>query len=58
MRIPVKGSGWVMCHAYPNTLQAVNQQLQPPDPKVPAIAAFTPHKNDKSGITIAEFTIS
>jgi hypothetical protein len=57
MKIPVKGSGWVMCHAFPNTLQAVRQQLQPPDPKVPAIAAFTPHKNDKFGTTIAEFSI-
>jgi len=58
MRIPAKGGGWVMCHSYPGTLQAVQQQkLRPPAPAVPAIAAFTPHKNGRSGVTIGEFVI-
>ena len=57
MRIPAKGGGWVMCHGYPNTLQAVQEQLRAPDPSLPAIAAFTPHKNGRSGVTIGEFII-
>jgi len=57
MRIPAKSGGWVMCHGFPDTLQAVRQQLRPPDSSVAAIAAFTPHKNDLSGITIGEYAI-
>jgi hypothetical protein len=57
MRIPAKGGGWVMCHGYPNTLQTVQQQLRTPEPVLPAIAAFTPHRNGSSGLSIGEFTI-
>ncbi|HVM48829.1 MAG TPA: glycoside hydrolase family 20 zincin-like fold domain-containing protein [Candidatus Acidoferrum sp.] len=57
MSIPAKGGGWVMCHGYPNTLQAVQGQLRTPEPSVPAIAAFTPHKDGRHGVTIGEFTI-
>ena len=45
-----------MCHGFPETLQAVRQQLRAPDSSVAAIAAFTPHKNDLSGITIGEYS--
>ncbi|MEO6436088.1 MAG: hypothetical protein ABIP55_10040 [Tepidisphaeraceae bacterium] len=57
MRIPSGGAGWVMCHGFPNTLATVQQQLEPPDPRIPAIAAFTPHKQDQFGVTIAEFEV-
>lgn len=46
-----------MCHGVPNTLKVVRQEMRGPDPRLPAIAAFTPHKNDKFGITIAEYAI-
>jgi hypothetical protein len=58
LRIPTKAGGWVMCHGYANTLQTVRQQMQGPNPAIPAIAAFTPHKNDKFGITIAEYVVT
>ena len=44
-------------HGYPGTLQVVQQQLRAPEPLLPAIAAFTPHKNGRSGLTIGEFLV-
>jgi hypothetical protein len=58
MRIPAKGGGWVMCHGFPNTSAAVRQEVHSPDDRVPAIAAFTPHRDDCSGLTIGEFVVN
>jgi hypothetical protein len=57
MRVPAKGGGWVMCHGIPNTLQTVQQQVRAPKDNLPAIEAFTPHKQGESGVTIGEFAV-
>jgi hypothetical protein len=31
--------------------------IQPPDPSIPCIAAFTPHRKGQSGLTIAEYSV-
>jgi len=40
-----------------DTTLAVQQLLRTPDPVLPAVAAVTPHKNGRNGITIGEFMI-
>lgn len=57
MRIPAKGSGWVMCHGFADTIRVARQELHPPDDTVAAIAAITPHRNDCSGLTIGEYVV-
>jgi hypothetical protein len=52
-----KNGGWIMCHAVRDLLKTALDPLPPPSPAAPVIAAFTPHRDGKFGVTIGEFDI-
>ena len=57
VRLPSDGGGdWFMVHEYRDTAAATDD-ASPPDPRTPAIAAFTPHLDGTFGVTIAEFPV-
>ena len=51
------GHAWFMVHAFPSALQAAERVI-PPDPLMPTICAFTPHRDGQYGITEAEFVVA
>ena len=50
-RMAKPGGGWIMCHAFPHTLQRIINPTPAPEPGEQVIAAFTPHLNDQFGLT-------
>jgi hypothetical protein len=52
------GSGdWFMVHEYVDTERETSTVVLP-DPPMPAIAAFTPHRDGREGVTIGEFDVA
>lgn len=51
------GADWFMVHEYRSVRDATRLVI-PPEPEMPAIAAFTPHVGGQFGITIAEYYVA
>jgi hypothetical protein len=57
VRVPAAGGGdWFMVHEYRDVAEAV-ADASIPNPRKPAITAFTPHLDGKFGVTIAEYAV-
>jgi hypothetical protein len=57
-RMAKPGGGWIMCHAFADTLQRIINPTPAPEPGEQVIAAFTPHLNEQFGLTIAEYEVN
>jgi hypothetical protein len=57
VRVPAVGGGdWFMVHEYRDVADAV-ADASIPNPRKPAITAFTPHLDGKFGVTFAEYVV-
>jgi hypothetical protein len=56
-RMAKLGGGWIMCHAFPDTLRRIINPTPAPAPGEGVIAAFTPHLEEQFGVTIGEYEI-
>jgi len=54
--VPPGGGDWFMVHEC-RSIDEVTRLAICPQPEMPAIAAFTPHKDGKFGVTIAEYEV-
>jgi outer membrane PBP1 activator LpoA protein len=52
------GGGWIMCHAFADTLRRIINPTPAPELGERVIAAFTPHLNEQFGLTIAEYEVN
>jgi hypothetical protein len=57
-RMAKPGGGWIMCHAFRDTLRRIIDPTPAPEPGEGVIAAFTPHLNEQFGQTIAEYEVN
>lgn len=55
-KLPPGAGDWFMVHEFPDPESAAARVVYP-EPAMPAIAAFTPHRSGQFGVTIGEFAV-
>lgn len=57
VKVLPNGGDWFMVHEC-RSIEEATHQAMPPEPEMPAIAAFTPHIDGKFGVTTAEYEVN